>query len=257
MSETVKSIERIGDILLLLHNSEKKLGVSEIAHQLYLNKSTVHRLLATLEIKGLVEKTDNDKYGIGLRIFAMGLKVSKEYSILEIIKPHARRLMEDVGEVINISILDDNFNGKYRTIMVAEEYSTDSVLLANLHVGSFSDAHISAVGKCLLAFSKRIDWTKVREDALLKYTENSIVSKKKLMEEIDNVKRIGYSVDNEEREVGLYCVAVPIFDSKGDACAAVSISGPTVRMKNNQLQGKIKALLQTQTEINQVLKTLD
>lgn len=257
MSETVKSIERIGDILLLLHNSEEKLGVSEIASCLDLNKSTVHRLLATLEMKGLVEKTDSDKYGIGLRIFAMGLKVSKEYSILEIIKPHARRLMEEVGEVINISILDDNLNGKYRTIMVAEEYSSDSVLLANLHVGSFSDAHISAVGKCLLAFSKKIDWTKVREDALLKYTENSIVSKKELLEEIDNVKRIGYSFDNEEREVGLFCVAVPIFDAKGDACAAVSISGPTVRMKNNNLQGKIDALLQTQFEINRVLKTLD
>jgi DNA-binding IclR family transcriptional regulator len=257
MSETVKAIERIGDILLLLHNSEEKLGVSEIASHLDLNKSTVHRLLATLEMKGLVEKTDSDKYGIGLRIFAMGLKVSKEYSILEIIKPHARRLMEEVGEVINISILDDNLNGKYRTIMVAEEYSSDSVLLANLHVGSFSDAHISAVGKCLLAFSKKIDWTKVREDALLKYTENSIVSKKELLEEIDNVKRIGYSFDNEEREVGLFCVAVPIFDAKGDACAAVSISGPTVRMKNNNLQGKIDALLQTQFEINRVLKTLD
>lgn len=257
MSETVKSIERVGDILLLLHNSEEKLSKSEIASELHLNKSTVNRLLVTLEVKGLVEKTDNDKYGIGLRIFAMGLKVSKEYSILEIIRPYARSLMEEVGEVINISILDDSFNGKYRTIMVAEEYSSDSVLLANLHVGSFSDAHISAVGKCLLAFSKKINWERISEDALLKYTENSIVSKKELMEEIDNIKRIGYSIDNEEREIGLFCVAVPIFDAKGDACAAVSISGPTIRMKNNKLQEKIDTLLQTQFEINHVLKTLD
>lgn len=256
MSETVKSVERAADILLLLHNSDKKLGVSEIASELDLHKSTVHRLLASFEVKGLVKKTPDEKYGIGLRIFAMGLKVSKEFSILEIIKPYTRRLMEEVGEVINISILEDLSNGKYRTIMVAKEYSPESVLLANLNVGAFSDIHISAVGKCLLAFSKKADITKISEDSLVKYTENSITTIAELQKEIDEVKKIGYAFDDEERELGLFCVAVPIFNADGDVSVAISISGPTVRMKNDGLQDKIKALLRTQQEINQLLKSL-
>ncbi len=256
MSETVKSVERAGDILLLLHNSNEKLGVSEIASQLDLHKSTVHRLLASFEVKGLVKKTADERYGIGLRIFAMGLKVSKEFSILEIIKPYTRQLMEEVGEAINISILDDNFNGKYRTIMVAKEYSSESVLLANLNVGALSDAHISAVGKCLFAFSKNVDLSKISEDSLTKYTENSIVTKEDLFKEIDDVKKLGYAFDNEEREVGLFCIAVPIIEADGYASVAISISGPTIRMKNDNLQGKIDALLRTQAEITQILRTL-
>jgi DNA-binding IclR family transcriptional regulator len=256
MAETVKSVERAADILLLLHNNDKKLGVSEIANQLDLHKSTVHRILASFEVKGLVKKTDDEKYGIGLRIFAMGLKVSKEFSILEIIKPYTRRLMKEVGEVVNISMLEENFNGKYRTIMVAKEYSAESVLLANLHEGAFSDAHISAVGKCLLAFSKKVELTKISEDTLTKYTENSITTMSGLLKEIDEVRKIGYAVDNEEREMGLFCVAVPVFEADGDVSVAISISGPTVRMKNKDLQSKIDALIRIQFEINQVLKTL-
>lgn len=256
MAETVKSVERAADILLLLHNNNKKLGVSEIANQLDLNKSTVHRILASFEVKGLVKKTADEKYGIGLGIFAMGLQVSKEYSVLEIIKPYMRRLMNEVGEAVNISMLEDYFNGKYRTIMVAKEYSTESVLLANFHEGTFSDAHISAVGKCLLAYSKKVDLSKISEESLSQYTENSITTKSDLLTKIDEVRKIGYAVDNEEREMGLFCVAVPIFDADGDVSFAISISGPTVRMLNGDLHSKIDALIRVQSEINQVLKTL-
>ena len=257
MSETVKSVERAGDILLLLHNSDEKLGVTEIARRLDLNKGTTYRLLASCEAKGIVRKTEEEKYGIGLRIFAMGLGVSKEFSYLEIIKPYTRKLMEEVREVINISILDDSFNGNYRTIMVAKEYASKNVLRANLNIGAFSDAHISAVGKCFFAFSKKIDLEKISEVSLTKYTENSITTKKKLMEEIDNVRKIGYAFDNEEREVGLFCVAAPIFDATGDISVAISISGPTFRMKNDDLSEKIDALLHTQHEIHQVLKMFE
>lgn len=256
MAETVKSVERASEILLLLHNSNRKLGVSEIASELDLHKSTVHRILASFELKGLVKKTSDEKYGIGLRIFAMGLKVSKEFSVLEIIKPYMRRLMNEVGEAVNISMLEDLFNGKYRTIMVAKEYSTESVLLANFHEGTFSDAHISAVGKCLLAYSKKVDLSRISEESLINYTENSITSRNELLNKIDEVRKMGYAVDNEEREKGLFCVAVPIFDADGDASFAISISGPTVRMMNEELQSKIDALFRIQFEINQVLKTL-
>lgn len=256
MSETVKAVERAADVLLLLHSSNELLGVSEIAERLDLSKKVVQRLLDSFLEKGLVRKSGNDKYGIGTLILAMGLKVSNEFSILEIIKPYTRRLMLEVGEAVNASILDDSVNGKYRTILVDKEYMTDGVIHVNPEVGSFADAHISAVGKCLLAFSKKVDLTQINEDFLTKYTKNSIHSKEDLLKEIDEVRSIGYAVDNEEREVGLFCIAAPIFDAKGDTFLAISISGPVLRMKNDDINGKIKALIDTQVEINQVLKTL-
>lgn len=257
MSETVKAVERASEILLLLHSSNELLGIGEIADRLDLQTRVVQRLLDSFLKKGLVRKTENEKYGVGTLIFAMGLKVSNDFSILEIIKPYTRQLMLEVGEAVNASILDESVNGKYRTILVDKEYMTDGVIHVNPEVGSFADAHISAVGKCLLAFSKKVDLSHIHEESLTKYTRNSIYSKKDLLKEIDEVRRIGYAVDNEEREVGLFCVAVPIFDSKGDAFLAISISGPVIRMNNDRVNEKIEALTRTQAEINQVLRTLD
>lgn len=256
MSEKVKAIERASDILLLIHNSGGELGITEIAERLDLHKSTVHRILATFKDRGIVRETEDERYAIGLQIYAMGLKVAKNFSAVNIIKPYINELAKKVGEVVNLSILEDYFGGNYKTILIDKEYSSSNVLSVNPNVGESTDAHVSSAGKCLLAYSKQVDMEMIHEENLKQYTQYTIIKKEQLLLEMKNIRTKGYALDNEEREIGLFCIGVPVFDRKGECTFAISISGPTVRMNNEELQTKIEALLETQKNVNNVLKSI-
>ncbi len=256
MSEKVKSIERASNILLLINDVNTPLGITEISERLNLHKSTVHRILTTFEEKGIVRKTEDDKYGIGLQIYAMGLKVASSFSTINIIKPYLKNLANEVGEAVNLSMIEDIFQGNYRTLVVDKAYVNDSLLAVNPNVGESTLAHVSSVGKCLLAFSHKVDVELIGTKQLEKYTDNTITDINRLKEEILEIKKRGYAIDNEEREIGLYCVGVPIFERKSECSFAMSISGPTVRMDNEELDFKISALLKTQRDINKILSKI-
>lgn len=251
MSETIVSVDRSLDLLLLLYNNGEGMGVSEIGRELDLHKSTVHRTLATLENKGFVyQNKENGKYWLGLKIYAMGLLVGEKLSINDIIKPYAKQLFEEFHEVVNVSILDKDVKKGYKSVIILKESANNKVLSVNPNVGSSSDVHSSSVGKCLLAFSDDVDIEKFSDIPLKKYTENTIDSLETLKEDLKNIRQQGYSVDNEEQEIGLFCIGAPILDKNGNAIASISISGPTARIKNKDIDRKISRLVEIAKEIS-------
>lgn len=255
MSETILSVDRALDTLLLLYKNGQGIGVSEMARELDLHKSTVHRILATLENKGFVYKNkDTNKYWLGLKIYTMGLLIGEKLSLTDIIRPFAKGLFEEFGEVVNVSILDRDANDLYKSVIILKESKTDKVLSVNPNVGSSSDPYSSSVGKCLLAFGEDIEIDKFKDMKLKKYTKHTIDNYKDLIAELKDVREKGYSVDREEQEIGLYCIGAPILDRNGKAIAAISISGPTARMKNKELDIKIKRLVEVAKQIAYELK---
>jgi DNA-binding IclR family transcriptional regulator len=244
MSETILSVDRALDLMLLLYNNGEGMGVSEIARELDFHKSTAHRILATLENKGFVYKNkDTDKYWLGLKIYTMGLLVGEKLSITDIIRPFAKELFEEFEEVVNVSILDKDANSLYKSVIILKESKSDKVLSVNPNVGSSSDPYSSSVGKCLLAFGEDIQIEKFKDVELKKYTKYTINSYENLITELEEVKQKGYAIDREEQEIGLYCIGAPILNKKGNSIAAISISGPTARMKNKDLDKKITRLV--------------
>lgn len=89
------------------------------------------------------------------------------------------------------------------------------------------------------------------EQPLKRYTENTIVSWEAMMAELKKIRQQGYAIDNEEQEIGLYCIGAPILDKRGNAIAAISISGPTVRMKREDLDEKIQKVVEISRRITQ------
>lgn len=250
MSETIVSVDRALDLLILLYKNGEGMGVSEIGRKLDLYKSTVHRTLSTLENKGFVyQNKENNKYWLGLKIYAMGLLIGEKLSLNDIIKPYAKRLFEEFHEVVNVSILD-KFKEGYKSVIILKESENKKVLSVNPDVGSSSDAHSSSVGKCLLAFTNDVDIEKFSNVPMKKHTDNTIVNYDELVEELNNIREKGYSIDNEEQEIGLFCIGAPILDKSGNAIAAISISGPTARMKDNQIDKKISRLVEVAHEIS-------
>lgn len=255
MSETIVAVDRALDVLLLLYNNGQEMGISEIGRELNLHKSTVHRTLATLEAKGFVHQNiDNGRYWLGTKIYAMGLLVGEKFSLADLIRPYAKRLFDEFQEVINVSILDKDSKDGYKSIIILKEADERKVLSVNPNVGSSSDAHASSVGKCLLAFSKGIKFNRFKP--LKIYTENTISDYEDLLVEIEKIRKLGYAVDNEEQEIGLFCIGAPILDKYGEAIAAISVSGPTARMKDSNIDDKISMLVDVANEISNVAKQL-
>ncbi|OFI05506.1 acetate operon repressor [Clostridium acetireducens DSM 10703] len=258
MSEIIISVDRAIDILLALYNNGKEMGVSDIARELDLYKSTVHRSLATLENKGFVyQNKDNGKYWLGIKIYAMGLLIGEKLSLIDLIKPYAKELFEEFQEVVNVSILDKSSRNGYKSIIILKEVDTKKVLSVNPNIGSSSDIHVSAVGKCLLAFSKDINFEKLSHKSLKKYTENTLTNWDDLLNEIKKVRENGYAIDNEEQEIGLTCIGAPILDKYGNSIAAISISGPTSRIIKEDLDFKISKLVKTAKKISMVIKEIN
>lgn len=257
MSGKIIAVDRALDILLLLYNNGEEMGISDIGRELELHKSTVHRTLSTLRDKGFIYKNEeNDKYWLGIKIYAMGLLLGEKLSLVDIIKPYSKELYEEFHEVVNVSILDEDVNKNYKTIVICKESENRKVLSVNPDVGSSSDAHVSSVGKCLLAYTKNIDLGGKSDQPLKRYTENTITNWDDLLEELNKIKQVGYAIDNEEQEIGLYCIGAPILDKKGNAVAAISMSGPTGRMKNEDIENKIIKLVETANKISEVVKQM-
>ena len=206
-------------------------------------KSTVFRTLSTLEARGFVSRNpETEKYWLGSQLFVLGKSVENKMGIQEVIRPYARRLHQKYHEVVNVSILEHNPGDVYHSVIILKEMSDQQLLTVNPAVGSLSECHCSAVGKCLLAFGDNIDWAPYEERELTRYTVNTILSYEDLKEEIDKVRRRGYAMDHEEQEMGLTCIGAPILDRNKKAVAAISLSGPTSRMNSSVCEDGIERL---------------
>lgn len=258
MSEKIVAVDRALDVLNYLFDKEEEAGTSEMSRKLDIPKSAIHRTLKTLEDKNFVYKNKvTDKYWLGMKLYAIGQLIRDKISLIDIIEPYAEKLHDEVGEVINVSILEVNRNKSFKSIVIYKKTDTTNVLSVNPKVGSSVDAHTSSVGKTLLAFNKEINYEEAKENIELKaYTKNTVTDWDELLKELEDIRKKGYALDNEEREEGLYCLGTPILDKSNNAIAAMSISGPAFRMKDKNLEEMVKLLKNATKEINKEIKDI-
>lgn len=230
--EVIHSVDRALDILLLLQQEGKEMGVTQMSAALGMYKSTVHRTLTTLENKGFVQQNpDNGKYWLGIRLYSLGMLIRERLPIRNIAYPYAKALSEKFDEVVHLSMLDQNALSYPQHIIIDKIQGRQQVLSLTPPVGSSAPCHSSAVGKCLLAFSPRQYIQRFVGHQLPIFTDKTYGSWEELVGELDNIKKQGFAVDDEELEVGLTCVAGPILGRDGEIVAALSLSGPTTRIK--------------------------
>jgi DNA-binding IclR family transcriptional regulator len=250
----INSIDRAIDILSLIYDNNREMGISEIARELNVYKSTVFRTLETLEERGFVTKNENSKYWLGIKLYALGSVAGKSLPFKNLIQPYARAVSEKFNEVVNVSILDETTIDFPTTILIIKETAVNhSLITANPPLGASSKAHYSAVGKCLLAYTHKSKLDNYKCYDLPVYTENTISNWDDLMEELEKVRKVGYAMDNEDYEIGLTCIAVPILDGNNKAVAAMSVSGPSKRMRQHDYKTIISLLQQTSNEISKRL----
>lgn len=226
----ITSLEKGVKILELL--AEKKaLTVSEVGVLLSIQRSAAHRFLATLRDLRYVEKNEDNRYRLTLRILEMGEKVAKRFEI----KQEARKFMQELSktfkETVNLGYLDGT------EILHLDKIDSSEILRIDAPLWSKTPAYCTALGKAILAYLTKEELRDyLSRTRLIPHGPNTIVLKKKLREELQKTFKRGYAVDNEELAHGLRCVAAPVFDHTGRVKYAISISCPSMRLPMDKIE---------------------
>ncbi|TLH57585.1 IclR family transcriptional regulator [Mycolicibacterium aubagnense] len=221
----MQSVDRALYVLELLARRGEA-GVTELASDIGVHKSTVSRLLAALEDRELVEQAfERGKYRLGFGILRLANAVSGRLDVTRQGREICERLALEVGETVNIAVLRSEY-----AVNVDQARGPSAVGTHNW-VGELTPLHATSSGKVLLA-SLGADARRdlVAEAGLQRFTEHTITSLEKLEAQLRDVTRDGYVVSLEELEPGLNAIAAPIRDHTGVVIAALSVSGPAYRL---------------------------
>jgi IclR family acetate operon transcriptional repressor len=221
--DTVRSVDRALSILQILARRGPS-GVSEVAQEVGIHKSTAFRMLATLESRGIVVQSQTrGEYRLGEGLLQLAAGVTSRYDITVTSRPTTERLAESVGETVNVAIHDGT-----AVISIDQHIGPAAVTTVNW-VGQRSPLHASAGGKVFLAFPDPSGRPRV-PDGLQALTPRTIVDPAALATQLGEVRDRGWSLSDEEMEEGLVAVGAPVWDHTGIVVAAVVVSGPAFRL---------------------------
>ncbi|MBP2641911.1 MAG: yagI [Firmicutes bacterium] len=252
--ETILSIHKSIDILLLLQNEGRELGVTEIARALGMNKSTVHRVLSTLDSRDFVQQnSETGKYWLGMKLYSLGMTIGDKLPLKVIAIPYLKALSQKFNEGVHMSVLDRSFS-RFPRILIIDKIQTQQLLSFTPSIGSGSTCNSSGMGKCLLAYSSDEYIRKFIGTPLPRFTKNTITEWPEFLAELKHIREVGYAIDEEELELGLTCVAGPILNRNQEILAAISLSGPTSRLQADRLAVIIEEVKSTAKAISSLLQ---
>ena len=232
-----QSIIKAFTVLDAFTNDKKEWGVRELANKTGYNKSTTYRLLSTLVSLNVIHQNENEKYCLGSKLFELGNRVSLYQSLITVTNQPIKNVALEIQETVLLGILKEE-----RVFYVNKADSLQGLKIST-SIGSYQPIHATASGKLLLAFSSiQKQETYFKNNPLTKYTQKTITKTSELKSKLKNIKKQGYSLDLEEFELGLICIAIPIFNKKGNAIACISASGPSSRFKLENVQRYISIL---------------
>lgn len=235
----VQSIERVVTIFDVLAQSSQGISLRELSARVKLPKGTTHRLLSSLAYYGYIRQTPETKnYHLGFKLIELGNSLLNQLDIRSQAKPFLNDLAAKTNETVHLVILD-----QYEALYIdkVESKVKQGGLQMASRVGLRVPLHCSAVGKVLLAYLPENELEGlIQQTGLSKRTKNSITDAENLKAHLKAVRSRGFAIDDEENEEGIRCVGAPIFNQQGQVIAAISISGPTIRIPNKLLQNSLK-----------------
>jgi IclR family KDG regulon transcriptional repressor len=240
----VRTIEKCFSVLELVAGRQP-VRIPEIVQALGLNRGNVHRLLATLERLGYVERLEDGKIRLSYKIFKMGSTVPHTRKLDEVTKPFMHRLSELAGETVNLGVLYAD------SVIYLDKVEAKQYLRLDHQIGEIDPLYCTALGKVLLCGFSEEDLERFFASVELRpYTKNTIRTREGLAKELREVRRRGYALDLKELDENLHCIAAPICDYRNRIVAALSISGPSMRFTRAKINQTVQPMLETTAEIS-------
>jgi DNA-binding IclR family transcriptional regulator len=241
----VQSVDRAISVLEILAQRGEA-GVSEVAGEIDVHKSTAFRLLGALESRGLVEQAgERGKYRLGFGIVRLAGAVTGRIDITQQGRPVCERLAEELGETVNIAVMQEHY------AINLYQVRGPGAITAHNWVGQLTPLHATSSGKVLLSHLPAKDRSALlAETGLKKVTARTITAKTKLEKSLAEARERGYAWTLEEFEIGLHAMAAPVRNRDGQVIAALSASGPAYRFTEGRMHELAPVLLKGAEEIS-------
>jgi DNA-binding IclR family transcriptional regulator len=238
----VQSVDRAITVLEILARRGDA-GVSEVAAELEVHKSTAFRLLGALEERGLVEQAeDRGKYRLGFGLVPLAGAVSGRLDVTRMGRDACERLALEFGETVNIAVLQQSY-----AVNVHQARGPSTVLSYNW-IGRITPLHSTSSGKALIAWLEEDDLLKGLD--LERFTERTLCTREELEADLAATRERGYATVVEEYEIGLNAVAAPIRDQTGGVVGALSLAGPSYRLPPERLEDLAPTVVRAGAEVS-------
>jgi len=230
LANSVRAVDRALDILLGFSQERPTLSLTQIAGQLDMPKSTIHRLLLTLEGRGFVRRdADSPQYHLGFRIIELASLVLKDLDLPRWAQPHLERLAAQSGETVDLAVLDDT-----QVIYLQVIESVQRVKIAAAE-GQHLPAFCTATGKAILAFLPEERLAPILARSVTSYTPNTRTQVAELQADLAQTRERGFAIAEQEYESEINAVAAPLLDAHRLPVASVAIVGPSYRMPRERM----------------------
>ena len=246
-----QSLERGLANLSAVKSGRPLLGISELAREIGLGRSTTHRYVATLAALGYLQQDPaTRKYRLGPRVLDLGFSAINSMELRELAAPHLQQLSDDTGFTVNMAILDGG------DIVYVERCRSSRAgqreIDLNLHVGSRMPAYCTSMGKVMLAFLDPDECDALLDgSSLQRRGPNTLTTRRSLQAELEHVRREGFAINNEELAYGLRSIAAPVRTHDGAVAAAVNLAVHSSMVSMQELVARLTpALLKTAAEIS-------
>jgi len=248
VAEAVRSLERAFELLEHLADAGGEMTLSELTERSGLPMPTIYRLMRTMVNHGYVRQAPSKRYALGPRLIRLGESATRLLGHWA--RPALARLVDEIGETANMAVLEGD-----AAVYVAQVPSRHSMRMFT-EVGRRVQPHCTGVGKALLA---QLPDETVREiigrTGMDAHTPHTITDPDRLLAELKRIRAQGYAIDDEEQEVGVRCVAVPVPGSP--APAAISVSGPSGRLTSPLVEEAVPLMRQTAEQFARDLSPAD
>jgi IclR family transcriptional regulator, acetate operon repressor len=241
----IQSIQRAVALLRSFTEAEPELGVTELSRRLKLHKSTVSRILSTLQAEGLVgQNPETGKYRLGIGLVSLAGVALGRLDVRGAAQPFLNRLVEVTRETVNVTILDGR-----DCVNIERAASPQSIRYVGW-IGRRTPLHCTASGKVLLAYMTSTQRAALLLLPLPQHTAKTVTDLATLNQQLQQIKQEGYAVVHEEFEEGFSAVAAPVWDLSGQVVAAISVSGPAFRLAPLQMEQFVFPLLEVTHQVS-------
>jgi len=250
-SEAVNAVVRTMALLELLAQNPKS-GLTELSKMIGISKSTVFRFLNTLCDLGYVYKDPyTERFELSFKLQGLATSSSTEMDIKKFALPSMEQLAQETGETIHLGAMEQ---GHLVYLHKIESQKALRVVAMQSAVGKSAPLYCTGVGKALMAWQDQEFLDRYLQETVFNvFTSNTIHDRLEMAAELHRIHSQGYAIDNEEHEVGVRCVAAPIFTMNGKVAAAMSISGPSVRMTASRMTDLSTLIVEICHTISQLL----
>jgi DNA-binding IclR family transcriptional regulator len=246
-STSVQSVDRAVSVMELLARTGSS-GVTEVAREIGIHKSTAYRLLTTLRDRGLVEQDETtEKYRLGFGLVLLASAVTADLDVLRCARPVCERLSEQTQETVTVAVLEDD-----DAVVIHQTVSKSSALSVDW-TGRHTPIHATAAGQVFLSHMPEDQRRRILGRPLERFTENTVLARPTLEERAQETRERGYGYTVEELEIGLNAVGAPVRSSDGAVVATVSVSGPVFRLPAEDIPEVAELVKGAASEISRCL----